>query len=144
MRLINYNYNKSGSYFITFCTSKRAPILGEITDGSIVLSDIGHVADLVWLDMQRRFPNMNTYAIQIMPDHVHLLIYWKKDLSASRGVIDLICQYKSLVHYYFRKIRDTDLVPGFWQKSFHDRIIRGQGELKSIQQYIEDNPTNWI
>ena len=30
-----------------------------------------------------------------------------------------------------------------WQRSFHDHIIRDEGDLFRIQQYIVDNPLNW-
>ena len=30
-----------------------------------------------------------------------------------------------------------------WQKSFYDRIIRNNGEMERIQQYILNNPIKW-
>ena len=30
-----------------------------------------------------------------------------------------------------------------WQKSFHDHIIRGGGDLTRVREYIIDNPLQW-
>jgi putative transposase len=30
-----------------------------------------------------------------------------------------------------------------WQRSYWDRIIRGDAELHTIRAYIEDNPLRW-
>jgi REP element-mobilizing transposase RayT len=31
----------------------------------------------------------------------------------------------------------------FWQRSFHDHIIRGERDYYRIAEYIENNPRNW-
>jgi hypothetical protein len=31
----------------------------------------------------------------------------------------------------------------FWQRSYHDRIVRNDRELALARQYIEDNPAGW-
>jgi REP element-mobilizing transposase RayT len=31
----------------------------------------------------------------------------------------------------------------FWQRSYYERIIRGEEELDAIRQYIQANPGNW-
>jgi REP element-mobilizing transposase RayT len=31
-----------------------------------------------------------------------------------------------------------------WQPGYYDRIIRNEKELTNIQQYILDNPDNWL
>jgi REP element-mobilizing transposase RayT len=30
-----------------------------------------------------------------------------------------------------------------WQRSFHDHIIRNDGSLNAIREYIAKNPINW-
>ncbi len=30
-----------------------------------------------------------------------------------------------------------------WQKSFHDHIIRGEGDLTRVREYIRNNPLKW-
>ena len=31
----------------------------------------------------------------------------------------------------------------FWQRNYHERIVRNEREMKAIRQYIADNPRNW-
>jgi putative transposase len=30
-----------------------------------------------------------------------------------------------------------------WERSFHDRVIRDDSELKALRQYVCDNPLRW-
>lgn len=41
------------------------------------------------------------------------------------------------------RIHDEGFADFQWQERFHDRIIRDEGELDRIRQYIIDNPLNW-
>jgi putative transposase len=39
-------------------------------------------------------------------------------------------------------MRGTPGLP-VWQRGYHERIIRTEGELERIRQYIFDNPARW-
>ena len=41
--------------------------------------------------------------------------------------------------------RHTKKLAGFdmWQTSYHDRIIRDEGDYRQIWQYIDENPARW-
>ena len=43
IRLINFNYSKSGYYFITICSWKRLEIFGKIIDKKMVLNNAGEI-----------------------------------------------------------------------------------------------------
>jgi REP element-mobilizing transposase RayT len=32
----------------------------------------------------------------------------------------------------------------FWQRGYHEHVIRDEGELDAIRQYIQANPGNWL
>jgi len=34
-------------------------------------------------------------------------------------------------------------IPGFWQRSYHDHIIRNEAEYRRIRTYIDENPQKW-
>lgn len=34
-------------------------------------------------------------------------------------------------------------VGSIWQRNYHERIIRNDGELAAFRQYVKDNPTRW-
>ena len=45
LRKRGHDYASAASYFITICIEERAPLLGEITDGSMCLSAAGAMVD---------------------------------------------------------------------------------------------------
>ena len=53
------DYGWNGAYFITICTKKRRHYFGEIVDGEMVLSEIGHFANSCWDEIPTHFPFVN-------------------------------------------------------------------------------------
>lgn len=33
--------------------------------------------------------------------------------------------------------------PPFWQRGYHDRVVRSDRELDQIRRYVSDNPARW-
>jgi putative transposase len=62
------------------------------------------------------------------------------DISPKSGSISTIIRsYKSVVSKHARLLN-----PEFnWQPKFHDHIIRNSESFERIQNYIENNPSNW-
>jgi REP element-mobilizing transposase RayT len=62
------------------------------------------------------------------------------DISPKSGSISTIVRsYKSVVSKHARLLH-----PEFnWQSKFHDHIIRNSESFERIQNYIENNPSNW-
>ena len=105
-RLKNYDYSKTGAYFITICTKNRAPILSTIVGAGsarpdtgsarpdtgsddepiyphIVLTPLGEIVEKYIIDIHEYYPNIVIDQYVIMPDHVHLLL-----IILSASVID--------------------------------------------------------
>ncbi len=57
--------------FVTICAHNRECVLGEIRDGTVVLSSFGHVVDGCWWEVPSHFPQVVRDAFVIMPNHVH-------------------------------------------------------------------------
>jgi putative transposase len=53
-----------------------------------------------------------------------------------------IAGYKASVTKQINKLQDT---PGsaVWMRNYHDRIIRNDEELRTLREYIRDNPLRW-
>lgn len=68
-----HNYD-GGMYFVTICTGGREHYFGEITNGEMRLSEIGHYTD----ECIKNIPQHNLYATVplyvIMPNHIHLIV----------------------------------------------------------------------
>ncbi len=75
IRLPNFDYTQSGAYFITVCTKNRQRFFGSVEHGVMHPSDCGHKVNQVWYDLPSRFPWITIDAFQIMPDHIHGIIW---------------------------------------------------------------------
>lgn len=40
-------------------------------------------------------------------------------------------------------VEETNTITKFWQRNYHDRVIRNEKELKQKTDYILDNPSRW-
>jgi REP element-mobilizing transposase RayT len=123
---------------------------GDVIDGEMVLSEIGHSAAGSWLAMSRVYDVLIRDAWVIMPNHVHLLFginnldgqkyqtnSFKKMIKNS--VSSIINHYKGRVTKYAKK----ENIPFSWQSRFFDHIVRTEKEFFKIQNYIETNPIKW-
>ena len=45
IRLKEYDYSKSGCYFITICTNKKKCILGNIANNKIMMNEYGKIVE---------------------------------------------------------------------------------------------------
>jgi REP element-mobilizing transposase RayT len=74
IRLQGYDYSQAGAYFVTIVTVGRECLFGEIVDGEIVLNEWGKIVQKWWDDIPNHFPDVETGAFIIMPNHVHGII----------------------------------------------------------------------
>ena len=75
MRLQEYNYSSSGTYFVTICTSNRKCLFGDIVDGKMLLNELGRIARQCWWAIPDHFPHAQLDVFVIMPNHVHGIIW---------------------------------------------------------------------
>jgi REP element-mobilizing transposase RayT len=74
-----WNYRNAGSYFITICTQNREKCFGEITDGKMILSEIGIIAETMWREIKNHTTTIETDAFVIMPNHIHGIVMLNND-----------------------------------------------------------------
>lgn len=151
IRLPGYDYSQSGWYFITICSYKHECIFGEIVDGEMKLNEWGSIIHDIWKSLPNHHP-VELDAFQIMPNHVHFILLIS---SVGRGIArnaptfgdvtagSLSCIIRSFksecskqIHFLFPNIH-------IWQRNYFEHIIRDDGDLNRIREYIIDNPMNW-
>jgi REP element-mobilizing transposase RayT len=148
--LSNYDYTTPGSYFVTVCVQRRACVLGDIVDGDVELSDVGHMVQTHLKLAVDRYPSVELDAFVLMPNHLHVIfnIGWatgenQDGISLSR----VMNWFKSATtNEYIRHVKTGDWprFPGtFWQVDYHDHIVRDQEDLDRIREYIVGNPGRW-
>lgn len=151
LRLPGYDYSQGGTYFITICTHSREYLFGEIQNGEMKLNELGNIVHDIWKSLPQHHP-VELDAIQIMPNHVHFILLIS---SVGRGIArnaptfggvtsgSLPCVIRSFksecskqIHYLFPNVH-------IWQRNYHEHIVRDDGDLNRIREYIIDNPVNW-
>jgi len=62
-------------------------------------------------------------------------------LSPHRDTLAVVIRtYKAAVTTLCRRAGRDDFA---WQRNYYEHIIRNEGELNRIRQYIIDNPSRW-
>ena len=74
IRLKGYDYTQPGAYFVTVVAYQRECLFGEIIDGEMRLNEHGKIVQKRWDEIPNHFPNVETIAFVIMPNHVHGII----------------------------------------------------------------------
>ena len=165
VRLKDWDYRNNGAYFITINTGNRKHFFGEIINSEMRLSPIGEYAENFWMEIPNHFPFVELGNFVVMPNHTHGILIinnvkslhcndidkslhcndsttnqYYSDISPKSGSISTIIRsYKSVVSKHARLLN-----PEFnWQPKFHDHIIRNSESFERIQNYIENNPSNW-
>jgi len=149
IRLKGYDYSRAGAYFVTICIQERECLFGEVIDGEMHLNDAGRMIEC-WLgELTKKFPSVVLDDSIVMPNHLHGIIFLKSiTQTPDRPTLgDTMDWFKTMTtNEYIRKVRHSGWrgFPGrLWQRDFHDHIIRDEEELKSIREYIRQNPVRW-
>lgn len=168
IRLQQWDYGWNAAYFITICTHNRICYFGNVTDGQMVLNNIGEIANDVWLQIPDHFPFARLGEHIVMPNHVHGIVVIDKpdDVppSEARLIAPLyigndipggITGYKNpMLHQNVSRIirwykgrttfESRKTMPRFtWQPKYYDHIIRNNQSFQRISAYIVNNPLKW-
>lgn len=82
-RLQTWDYGTNGAYFITICTQNREHFFGIVQNGTVQLSQIGKIAEQLWIEIPNQFPFIELGNFVVMPNHVHGILIINKIVSPS-------------------------------------------------------------
>ncbi|RYG04280.1 MAG: hypothetical protein EOO07_31060 [Chitinophagaceae bacterium] len=85
IRLKGYDYSQAGLYFITICCQNRRYRFGNVVNGEMYLNDFGQIAYNEWAALEQRFPNFSLDVFQIMPNHMHGIIFLTRTMARTDG-----------------------------------------------------------
>ena len=159
-RLEGFNYAENRIYFITVCTSPRRNLfwtqsamedvfcwLPENVGADIIrppavdpLTKAGKTVKTSILSIPEHYRQIEVKHFCIMPDHVHLLLYFWSDSNGQNSNTPTL----STVVGSMKRWVSKQLGYSPWQKSFYDHIIRNQKEDEAAYAYIENNPVQWF
>ena len=161
IRLKDYDYSQAGMYFVTVCAEKKRlyfdkyPVLYNIVKNEIE-------------NLPARYKHISVDSYIVMPNHIHMIIHIEipensvgATLAVARdsgqsdkragarpaptlgdivGSLKSLCVNKWMKYIKINKIRAEGK---FWQRNYYEHIIRNENELKSLYEYIENNPNRW-
>jgi len=147
-RKIGHDYCGVAIYMVTLCIEGRRPILGTLNgpDANHRLpwvnpSQLGLAVKRAWQEIPQYHSQIQLLGFQLMPDHVHGIIYVKEPMQQHLG--RLIQGFKKGCRDSLKQM-DIDGV-ALWEEGYNDRILKGQGQLKRWMNYLMDNPRRlWI
>jgi putative transposase len=133
-RLNAYDYSTAGAYFVTVCSRERACVFGSIVDDEMKLSSLGRFVQESWTEIPEHFPAATTDVFVVMPNHVHGIV-WVSRAGHAPPLPVVIGAFKSAASRRAGR--------PLWQRSFYERVVRGESELAVLRQHILDNPLKW-
>lgn len=74
IRLKDYDYSRSGAYFVTVCAKERACLFGNLTKGQLQINQPGQMIMRWWSELPRKFSGVEIDEFVIMPNHLHGII----------------------------------------------------------------------
>jgi putative transposase len=108
----------------------------------------------VWQTLQQLYTGVGIDEFIVMPDHIHGIVIINKSIAggtetapcSSISLPDIIKNFKSYTTFkYIKHVQQYAWEPfekKLWQRSYHEHIIRNEDRLKTIRQYIINNPVN--
>ena len=96
-RCVGHDYTGRQIYMITIVTEGRRPLFGEVVgrsdaiEGSdaaphIVLSELGQRVADEWWAASSHHPEIEVVALQMMPDHLHGILFVKEKMEKPLGM----------------------------------------------------------
>jgi len=141
IRLEGYDYSKNGAYFITICVKDKHEMLGRIVGAGSArpyceLSDNGKIVENAIITLCDKYADITIDKYVIMSNHVHFVVVIGGRADPAPTVAQIIG------HFKYQTTKEID-ISGFWQRSYHDHIIRNESDYQRIWQYIDENPAKW-
>jgi putative transposase len=161
IRLKDYDYTKSGVYFVTLCAWRRECIFGEVVGDELKRTALGDCVYEEWEKSASLRTEIEFDVWVVMPNHLHGLVVIQQPETARGGVNgqvgahgraplhraprslgSFIAGFKSAATTRINELRQTPGLP-VWQRNYHEHIIRTDQELNTIRRYIQNNPLQW-
>ena len=165
----HHDYSERRMYMITLETAGRRPIFGRLVGSAfapagsadeprIELSALGKAVEREWMGISNYYPQIEVKAVQMMPDHMHGILFVKSRLpvhlgqvisgfkagcrKAQRALLEAAFQGAAAEPQPAEKPQQSvaqGAAPLF-AKGYNDLILRSYDELSVWQNYLRDNP----
>ena len=87
IRLKEYNYSKSGFYYITINVQDKICLFGKIRESKMILNKAGFMIERLYNNLTNRFSNIKLHEYIIMPNHMHCIIEITDPMSVGATLV---------------------------------------------------------
>lgn len=133
-RCVDYDYTERRMYMVTMVTEGRKPLFGRVIGRSeaiepsaeaphIELSPLGEAVEQIWQTIGIHHPKVQVVALQMMPDHLHAILFVKERLEKPLGKV--LLGVKQTCNQVFRELMPEGFVAAAQQ---HARQIISEEE----------------
>ena len=161
-RCVDNDYTARRMYMITMVTEERKPLFGKVVGKSdveepspeaphIELSPLGEAVKRIWLTISSYHQEIKVVALQMMPDHLHAILFVTEKMEKPLGKV--LLGVKQACNKTFREVMPVVFVASAQQhagqsrengllfaKGFNDQILLRDGQLERWLNYLKDNP----
>ena len=180
-RCVGHDYTMRQMYMVTMVTEGRRPLFGEVVGNSeaengsseaprVVLTALGQRVEACWQEIAVRWPQIKLVALQLMPDHLHGILFVKEQIDVPLGKV--LLGFKQGCNKAYRELVPSvaviqqqtgqqqtgrqqtgrqqtgrqqtgrnDRYHGLlFAPGFNDKLLLRQGQLQRWLDYLHDNP----
>ena len=177
-RMVDHDYTGRQMYMVTMVSEGRRPLFGMVVGRSdglagtpdeprCQLSELGEAVVERWMATEQFYPEIKVVALQMMPDHLHGILFVTKHMEAHLG--QAIKGFKTGCNKAYRRIvlgevpsvatgsqqtvraqqaepqkRDRSLDNRqhglLFAPGYNDRLLLRAGQLDTWLNYLRDNP----
>ena len=176
-RCVDHDYTERMMYMLTMVTEGRRPLFGNVVgrseapEGSaeaprIELTELGRRVEACWYEIAVRHPQIEVVALQMMPDHLHGILFVRERLERPLGKV--LLGFKQGCNKAFRELFPVPSVAVLQQQTgpqtgqqqagqrqtaksdrghgllfapgYNDKLLLRQGQLQRWLDYLRDNP----
>ena len=172
-RCVGHDYTSRQIYMITMVTEGRHPLFGQVVGKSgapkgspdaprIVLSQLGQRVSDEWWAASQHHPEVEVIALQMMPDHLHGILFVKETMEKPLGMA--LRGFKQSCNRHYRELvlgqppvtsvalttqqtqppkdrRGEDRTHGLlFARGYNDKLLLRSGQLETWRRYLADNP----
>lgn len=147
-RRLGHDYQGRCIYMITLVVDGRRPLLASVTGNGEDVPAMVHPTALGYAilehlqEISRHYPAVKVIAQQLMPDHLHFILYVQARIPKHLGAV--INGFKVGTNRIYHQLQQQRLVDdsfsSLWEQGYNDRILEGKGHLQRMMDYIDDNP----
>ena len=171
-RAVDHDYHERRIYLVTLVVEGRRPLLGRLAGmvsaepgtldyPHIEPTPLGAAVAKMWLTIPEHHPGVEVLAFQLMPDHVHGILFVTRYLEEGLGKV--ILGFKQACNKEFRRLvgvepvavaqqqaqqqaqqpaqQPLDRYHGLlFERGYNDSILLRRGQLETMKRYLADNP----